>query len=347
MTAPYPMTYSTTEHTLKSDRHTTGYLACGAESGPLLIFLHGWPELSLSWRHQLSVFAELGFRCIAPDMRGYGRSSTYDRHEDFAQELIVADMLELLASLGHEKSVWIGHDWGTPVAWNIAAHHPERCIGVAGLCVPYLPTGFTLEGLVPLVDRSIYPVSEYPVGQWDYHLFYEENFELARKGFDANPRNVLKALFRKGDPTAVSQPGRLAGVRKAGGWFGGGACPDLPRDSDVISEADLQAYTAALTRNGFFGPDSWYMNREANGLYSQRAKNSGKLTMPVLFLHGSYDTTCETIHSRLAEPMRLHCSDLTEVTVKSGHWMAQEQPVSVNVALTKWLAAKFPDYWSA
>jgi pimeloyl-ACP methyl ester carboxylesterase len=280
-------------------------------------------------------------------MRGYGRSSTYERHEDFAQELIVADMLELLVSLGRKRAVWIGHDWGSPVVWNIAAQHPEKCLGVASLCLPYLAAGFALEGLVPLVDRSIYPDAEYPVGQWDYHLFYEESFELARKGFEANVRNVVKALFRKGDPNTVGQPSRLATVRKAGGWFGGGACPDLTRDADVISEADLEAYTTSLTRNGFFGPDSWYMNRGANADYAASAKNSGKLSMPVLFLHGAYDTTCETIRSRLADPMRRDCSDLTEVVVRSGHWMAQEQPVAVNDALGKWLAAKFPVYWAA
>ena len=341
------MTYSNVEHSFKSARHTTGYLACGAEAAPPLIFVHGWPELSLSWRHQLRAFAALGFRCIAPDMRGYGRSNTYERHEDFAQEFIVADMLELLASLGHENAVWIGHDWGSSVVWNIAAHHPEKCIGVASLCVPYLAGGFTLENLVPLVDRSVYPEAEYPVGQWDYKLFYEENFENARKGFETNIRNVVKALFRKGTPNAVGKPTPMASVRKAGGWFGGGACPDVRVDSDVITEADLEAYTAALTRNGFFGPDSWYMNRKANGAYAQTSKNGGKLSMPVLFLHGAYDTICETIRSRLAEPMRRDCSDLTEVVVKSGHWMAQEQPVAVNAALAKWLAAKLPDYWMA
>lgn len=341
------MTFSTTEHTFKSARHSTGYLACGAEEAPPLIFVHGWPELSLSWRHQLPAFAALGFRCIAPDMRGYGRSTTYRRHEDFAQELIVADMLELLASLGHAQAVWIGHDWGSPVVWNIAAHHPDKAIGVASLCVPYLAAGFTIENMVPLVDRAVYPEAEYPVGQWDYQLFYEESFDKACKGFEANIRNVVKALFRKGDPNAVGKPSRLAAVRKAGGWFGGGACPDVPRDADVITEADLDAYTAALTRNGFFGPDSWYMNREANGVYARKSKNGGKLSMPVLFLHGAYDTTCETIRSKLAEPMRRDCSDLTEVVVRSGHWMAQEQPVSVNAALAKWLAAKFPHYWRA
>ena len=70
---------------------------CGASDAPLLVFVHGWPELSISWRHQLPVFAALGFRCVAPDMRGYGRSSTYTRHEEFAQALIVDAMLELLA----------------------------------------------------------------------------------------------------------------------------------------------------------------------------------------------------------------------------------------------------------
>jgi pimeloyl-ACP methyl ester carboxylesterase len=67
----------------------------------------------------------------------------------------------------------------------------------------------------------------------------------------------------------------------------------------------------------------------------------------VLFLHGAYDTTCETMKSRLAEPMRADCADLTEVVVKSGHWMAQEQPVAVNAALAKWLATKLPAYWPA
>ena len=67
------MTVSITEHVTKSKRHTTFYQAAGPEDGPRLIFVHGWPELSISWRHQLPALAAIGFRCIAPDMRGYGR----------------------------------------------------------------------------------------------------------------------------------------------------------------------------------------------------------------------------------------------------------------------------------
>jgi pimeloyl-ACP methyl ester carboxylesterase len=339
------MTFPVTEHTVKTNRHTTGYLACGAEAAPLLIFCHGWPELSLSWRHQLPAMAALGFRCVAPDMRGYGRSSTYTRHEDFTQELIVEDMLELLASLGRDKAVWIGHDWGSSVVWNVASHHPEKTAGVASLCVPYIAAGNNVENRLPLVDRSVYPADLYPVGQWDYHFFYEENFDKARTDFEANIRNAVKAMFRKGNPASVGKPAATASVRRNGGWFGGGACPDVPRDADVITEQDLEAYAAALTRSGFFGPNSWYMNHKANGDYAKRSK-AARLAMPVLFLHGAYDTTCETVNSRFAEPMRRDCTDLTEVVVKSGHWMAQEQPVAVNAALARWLATTLPEYWS-
>jgi pimeloyl-ACP methyl ester carboxylesterase len=115
----------------------------------------------------------------------------------------------------------------------------------------------------------------------------------------------------------------------------------------VLSEEELAVYVEALERNGFFGPDSWYMNHSRNAEYAKRARNGGRLAMPVLFLHGAYDGVCETIDSRLAEPMRAACGDLTEVVVPSGHWMAQEQPVAVNAALARWLATKVPSVWPA
>jgi pimeloyl-ACP methyl ester carboxylesterase len=68
--------------------------------------------------------------------------------------------------------------------------------------------------------------------------------------------------------------------------------------------------------------------------------------MPVLFLHGAYDYVCETLVSRLAEPMREHCSSLKEVTIPSGHWMAQEKPVEVNATLAKWISSQFPELWA-
>lgn len=340
-----PSAFPVTEHVVKSGRHTTFYLACGAADAQPVILVHGWPELSISWRHQLPFLAALGFRAIAPDMRGYGRSGVYGRHEDYALEHTVADMLELLSSLGHERAVWVGHDWGSPVVWSVASHHPEHCHAVANLCVPYFPTGFCPESFLPLVDRTVYPEDAYPAGQWDYQLFYEENFDRARAAFEGDIGNTVKALFRRGTAESAGKPSRTADVRRRGGWFGGGSAPDLPMDTSVLTPEDWHAYTAALTRNGFFGPDSWYMNHGRNAAYAKRAKNGGRLDLPVLFLHGAYDATCETVVSRLAEPMRANCTNLTEVIVKSGHWMAQERPTDVNAALAGWLALRVPGVW--
>ncbi len=330
-----------TEHVVKTPRHTSFYLACGGPDAPPIIFVHGWPELSISWRHQLPTFANLGFRAIAPDMRGYGRSSAPTQHADYALEHITADMIELLDSLGHQKAIWVGHDWGSPVVWSIASHHPDRCHGVANLCVPYFPKGFGPRAVADLIDRTIYPATEFPAGQWEYQLFYRENFAKAHTTFEANVEATVKALFRKGDPAGKGKPSRTAFVRRDNGWFGGrDAAPDLPLDTDVLTDADMRGYVAALTRNGFFGPDSWYMNPEANAAYAETSVNDGHLDMPVLFLHGEFDYTCETVSSHLADPMRLGCANLTEVTLQTGHWMAQENPVAVNAALANWIARK-------
>ena len=332
-----------TEHCVRTDGHQSFYLAAGPADGPLVIFCHGWPELAISWRHQLPCLAAMGFRAIAPDMRGYGRSTVYDRHEDYALELIVGDMIELLDHLGHERTIWVGHDWGAPVVWAIASHHPERCQGVAALCVPYLPAGASRD---VLIDRRTYPEDEFPFGQWEYQVFYTEDFGRAIAPFDADPYLAIKALFRSGNPDGRGKPSPTAYVRKDEGWFRGAeTAPDIPRDPAVISEADLAAYSAALARNGMFGPASWYMNHAANGEYAARALNDGVLDLPVLFLAADYDYTCECIDSRLAEPMREHCRDLTERVIKSGHWMAQEKPVEVNAALVHWIATKLPQCW--
>ena len=153
--------FTITEHVAQSERHRTFYLACGATDATPIVFVHGWPELSISWRHQLPCFGALGFRAIAPDMRGYGRSSVYARHDDYALEHIVRDMIELLDALGREQAIWVGHDWGSPVVWSLASHHPQRCFGVASLCVPYIGTGFAPGALLPLVDRALYPEATY------------------------------------------------------------------------------------------------------------------------------------------------------------------------------------------
>ncbi|WP_269744458.1 alpha/beta fold hydrolase [Stigmatella aurantiaca] len=311
-----------------------------------MIFIHGWPELSSMWWHQLECFSALGFRCVAPDMRGYGGSSQPSSLGDFALEHIVEDMLELLGGLGAERALWIGHDWGAPVVWSLASHHAGKCIGAVNLCVPYLANGFAPPNLVPLVNRTLYPEAQYPAGQWDYMLFYEKDFEAVRAVFEANVPALFKALIRRGSAEAVRKPSRTATVSRDGGWFGGASqAPVLPRDEAVLSQEALDRYVEAFETNGFFGPNAWYMNHRQNMAYAAKAPGEGKLRLPVLFLHAAYDAVCETMDSRLAEPMRRDCLDLTEAVLETGHWMVQEQPERVNAAIARWLAARVPEFW--
>jgi len=334
------------EHTLNQAGHHTFYLAAGPPAGPLLIFVHGWPELSLSWRHQLRAAAALGFRAIAPDMRGYGGSDVYPTHGDYAQSLFVSDMLNLLDSLGAERAIWIGHDWGAATVWCIASHHPQRCHGVANLCVPYYTLERGLDACVALVNREIYPIADYPAGQWEYQLFYEEQFAAAQAEMEANAYNTVKLLFRKGNPDGFGLPAGTAMTRRNGGWFGGsGSAPDLPIDADVISAGELSVYADSLEENGFFGPNSVYMNHAANAAYAEDVVNGGYLDMPVLFLAAQYDYTCDCINSQLAAPLQARCRQLTQKLVYSGHWMAQERPLDVNAALFGWLARQHPELW--
>lgn len=326
------------EERVSSPRHETAFLTAGPDDGTPVILVHGWPELSISWRHQIPFLAGLGYRVVAPDMRGYGNSSNYRTHEAYAQREVVADMLELADALGIERAIWIGHDWGAPTVWNMARHHPARVIAVANLCVPYNTLEVGWPGLLPYIDRTLYPQDEYPAGQWEYQRFYEENFEEATRAFDSDPRAVCKLLFRKGNPDGEGQVAATAMTRKLGGWFGGGPAPDMPRDEEVLTEADLDRYAESLARNSFFGPDSYYMNHERNHAYSNE-KPDARLGMPVLFVHAAYDYTCETMTSTLAEPMRSLCDDLTERTIPCGHWMAQERPQALNMVLDHWLAS--------
>ena len=114
-------------------------------------------------------------------------------------------MIELLDGLGREKAVWVGHDWGSPVVWSLASHHPERCWGVANLCVPYLKAGFAPTNLIPLVDRAVYPEAQYPAGQWDYMLFYEESFEKACAVVRRRPAQHGQGAVPEGQPRRQGQ----------------------------------------------------------------------------------------------------------------------------------------------
>ena len=340
------MTFPITERTAASRRHTTFYFEAGPKDGTPVIFVHGWPELAISWRHQLPVFADLGFRAIALDTRGYGRSTVYDQVEAYTLEACVEDLLELLSALGRDKAIWVGHDYGAAIVWALASHHPEVCLGVANLCVPYLPGGFTLENSVALVNRDVYPSDQYPHGQWGYWNFHVSHPEQAARELGADIEHSVRMIFRKGVPELLGKATGAATITAPNGWQ-----PmldytrDYERDADILNEDDYCAYTSALKRNGFWGPDCFYRNGGRNAAYCAKSVGGGRLDMPVLFIHALYDPTCVTIGSEFATPMRKHCSRLTEEIVEAGHWVQQEKGPEVSAALVRWIATNLPATW--
>ena len=165
-----------------------------------------------------------------------------------------------------------------------------------------------MRTLVPLADRSVYPIDKFPVAQWDYQMFYRENFAIAEAGFETNAGATVRALFRAGNPAGKGKPARTAFVSANRGYFGLGnsAAPDLPRDGAVLGEEDEHRYVAALKHNGFFGPCSWYMNWKANIAYAEQAKANWRLNMPALFLHAAYDYSADPrLASRRADARAL------------------------------------------
>ena len=111
--------------------------------GPAVVLCHGFPELWYSWRHQIGALADAGFHVVAPDQRGYGATDRPAAIEDYDILHLTDDLLGLLDALGEEKAVFVGHDWGAPVVWNLAQRAPDRVRAVVGLSVPFLPRGDT------------------------------------------------------------------------------------------------------------------------------------------------------------------------------------------------------------
>jgi pimeloyl-ACP methyl ester carboxylesterase len=323
---------------METSRHRTAWIEIGPEDGQLMIFVHGWPELSLVWKRQMSHFATLGWRCVAPDMRGYGGSSVPQSTGAYAVRKLVGDMVELHDALGGAPAVWVGHDWGSAVVWAMASHHADRCRGVVNLCVPYLARGLALTNLVPLVDRELYPADRFPVGQWDYWLFSREHFQLARQDFEANVRDTCSFLYRAAAPELAAAPAGSASIRANGGWFGPGRLPPtLPRDESLMDEADFGKLVQAFLQTGFGGANAWYINDAANLAYAAEAPNFGRLALPVLFIHAMRDAVCDTYRGRLAGPMREDCEALTEASLDAGHEVMLERPDETNLTIENWL----------
>jgi thioredoxin reductase (NADPH) len=338
--APGPLTRETalSSCTFSSPRHTTHYWEAGPAEGPLMIFVHGWPEIGLMWRAQLEAFASDGWHCVAPDMRGYGASSAPSTWEAYALNEIVQDMGDLHDHLGASPAIWVGHDLGSPVVGALTAHHAKRSRGVVFISVPYLPDAFALPSLFLLINRKLYPANQYPDGQWDYYRFYLTHFEQTVADFDADIAATLATIYRTADPTPIDTVYGSALVTRNGGWFGSAhRAPATRPDPGLWPATDFDALVDAFRATGFRPGNSWYLNDAANIDYARAAPDGGRLQKPALFINGEFDGICDMNRSRIAEPMRSTCQNLLVTSLPSGHWSPLERKAECIQAIRSWL----------
>ena len=160
----------------------------------MVILAHGFPELAYSWRHQIPVLAEAGYHVLAPDQRGYGGSSRPEAIEAYDMHQLTADLVGLLDDVGAERAVWIGHDWGAVVVWNM-----PRCCTRTG------------SRRSPRSASRRCPAHRWPptkalrkmFGENFFYILYFQEPGVADAELDARPR-----------PHDAANDGRVANVRR-------------------------------------------------------------------------------------------------------------------------------------
>jgi pimeloyl-ACP methyl ester carboxylesterase len=291
-----------------------------AGSGPAVVMCHGFPELGYSWRHQFPALVEAGFRAIAPDQRGYGASDAPRAIDKYGLEHLTGDMVAMLDTLGIERAVFVGHDWGGFVAWAMPVLYPARTAGVIGVNTPYVPfpTTALLRGAFPDEDGM-------------YILWFQKE-GLAEEVLDANPRLVFERLMRRGAPfekvaanaTDFNPFRRLASLSDV--------------SPALLSDEELDVYGRAFAKSGFRGGINWYRNIDRN---QARLPDVGtkRLELPCLMVTAEWDFA---LRPEMAAGMPVLCADLEMHNIaECGHWTQQEKPAVLNRLMVDWLRRRF------
>jgi pimeloyl-ACP methyl ester carboxylesterase len=146
------------EHTVVRTNGINMHIA-SIGTGPVVLFVHGFPELWYSWRHQLLYLSSLGYRCIAPDLRGYGDTDAPPSAASYTAFHIIGDLVGLLDHLGVDQVFLVGHDWGAMMAWYFCLFRPDRVKAVVNMSVPFYhrnPAINIVDGFKALLGDDYY-----------------------------------------------------------------------------------------------------------------------------------------------------------------------------------------------
>lgn len=302
----------------------------GVEGDPVVLLLHGFPESSHSWRHQMQPLAEAGHHVLAPDQRGYGRSTAPRDVAAYSGEQLTSDVCALLDDVGVEQAVVVGHDWGALLAWHMGAIRPDRCRAVIGASVPYNQWPARPTDVFRFLHEDRF-----------FYILYFQQPGVAEVELDADPERFLRSIIwaAAGDTAGarltsdlpMAGTTMLQSIETALGGSPDGLPPWLPQH-------DFDTFVDQFRASGFFGPVSWYRNLDVN--YEQ-AKELGpeRFTMPTAFIAGDADPVIagrpELVDGMASTLPRFLGSVLIP---GAGHWVQQEAPDAFNEALLGFLA---------
>ncbi|QEU96006.1 alpha/beta fold hydrolase [Streptomyces kanamyceticus] len=297
-------------------------------TGPLVLLVHGFPESWYSWRHQLPALAAAGYRAVAVDQRGYGRSSRPTETAAYRMLDLVDDHVAVVRALGEKSAVIVGHDWGATVAAHSALLRPDVFRAAGLLSVPYTPPG----GPRPSdLFAGMGGDEEFYVSYFQEPGRAEAEIEPDVRGWLAGFYAALSADTMPGpgapDPHFVSRGALLRDRFPAGnlpGWLG---------------ERELDVYAGEFERTGLTGALNRYRNMDRD--WADLADFAGApLTQPSLFVGGGLDASTIWLADAIkAFPDTLPGLRASHVLDGCGHWVQQERPAEVNRILTDWLAA--------
>lgn len=303
-----------------------------AGEGPLVLLCHGFPECWYSWRHQLVALAAAGYHGVAPDMRGYGRTDAPPDVEAYTMMHLVGDMTGLVAALGEEQAVVVGHDWGSMVAWSAALLRPDRFRAVVGMSVPFLPR---------LPIRPTTMMKALAGDRFLYILYFQEPGK-AEAELDPRAREMMRGmLYTASGSIDPSRFRKLVELPKTAQFLDAMVQPDaLP---DWLGEDDLDVYVAEFERTGFRGGLNWYRNFDRNWELMAPFADL-RVKVPALFIGGLRDAVVTgpefAGESPTVKVLGSFCDDLRGKVLLDGvgHWNQQEAPEQTNAAVLDFLA---------
>ncbi|KAK3417977.1 hypothetical protein EUGRSUZ_H03957 [Eucalyptus grandis] len=289
----------------------------GSSRSPTVLLLHGFPELWYSWRHQMAGLAALGYRAVAPDLRGFGDTDTPASASAYTSLSVVGDLVALLDAVakGEEKVFVVGHDWGAVVAWHLSLFRPDRVKALVNLSVPFTPRNPAQKPLESL--RAGY-------GEDYYICRFQEPGEMEAEFAQIGTRRVLEEFLTIRNPDQLFLP-----KGKAFGY----PMDDLIILPSWLTEEDVDYYASKYEKTGFTGGFNYYRALDLN--WELTAPWTGaQIRVPAKFIVGDLDLTYTSpgakdyIHRG---GLKKYVPFLEDVVVMQGvaHFIHEERPQEV------------------